>query len=145
MFPCCCRTEGSSGSSAITSDCVSCLPGTTPALYQIDILNMRDRFALLCDDCELLDGSYVVHPIGSCWYAVEFAPICGYYRIELLVAPGGYYVTFIRPGPGPSTLGYARLGLSFPRECREHALTIPSTGGPGNCDHFSSLCRITAL
>ncbi|MGE0609282.1 MAG: hypothetical protein AB7O62_19480 [Pirellulales bacterium] len=145
MFPCCCPTDSSSHSSAALAECVSCLPGTTPASYQIDVVNMRDRFAVLCEECELLDGSYVVHPVGSCWYAVEFPPVCGYYRLELLVAPGAYYVTFIRLGGSPSTLGYDRLGLSFPRDCREHALPILATGGPGHCDHYASTVQITAL
>ena len=145
MFPCCCHTDDSSGSSADPAACVICHGGTTPQRYQIDILGIRDRFAILCDVCELLDGSYIVHPVGSCWYAVEFPPVCGYFRLELLVAPGAYFVTFIKPGPGPGSFGYARLGMTFPRDCRENALSLIPGGGPVTCDHSLSTCKITAL
>lgn len=132
-------------SSSGNSNCPVCLGGTTPDQYRIDIVGMRDRFAILCNICATLDGSYVVSPVGSCWYAVEFPAVCGYNRIELLLAPGAYYVSISKSGAGVDSLRYALFGMAFPRDCRVSGVWIPSTGGPGTCDHFFSTCHITAL
>lgn len=145
MHPCCCHPPGSSGSSVAPPDCLVCLPGTSPERYQIDVQGMRNRFAILCADCPHLDGSYIVQRLASCYYGVDFPPVCGYSRIELLVAATAYYVTFILGGGVPGALDYQRVAMPFPRDCREHALPIFPVGFLGNCDHMASTCKITAL
>lgn len=146
MHPCCCHPPGSSGSSAAPPDCVSCLPGTAPQRYRIDVQGMRNRLALLCIDCASLDGSYVVERLASCYYGLNFFPaVCGYSRIELLISPGAYFVAFSISANALGSLAYARIGLTFPRDCRENGLLLGPAGFIGNCDHLVSTCRITAL
>jgi hypothetical protein len=142
-YPCCCATSSHSG---LALDCAVCLPGTSPAQYQVEIDGMQDRAAFICDDCELLNGTYVVNQtVGGCWYVLSFPPICGYNRIELLVAAWGYYVSFHGLGTGAGPLVFQRIGLSAPRDCRANNVALFPQGFINRCTHLGATCLITAL
>jgi hypothetical protein len=145
-YPCCCHAGASGGSSGPQLACQVCLPGTSPPRYRVDIAGMKDRAAFICDDCEALDGSYFVEQtIGGCWYVVNFPDICGYNRLELLVAAWGYYVSFYGLNTGAGPLAFQRLGLSAPRDCRADGLSLSPEGFFGRCTHQTATCVITAV
>jgi hypothetical protein len=139
---CCCEPTSSSAA----TDCQVCLPGTAPAQYLIQISGMRDRAAFICNDCESLDGAYIVNQtVGGCWYVLDFDPICGYNRIELLVAAWGYYASFHGLGTGAGPLVFQRIGLTAPRDCGVSGLTLIPQGFINRCSHLFATCAITAL
>jgi hypothetical protein len=143
-YPCCCVTSSGIGSLS----CVICLPDTSPAQYKVDIDNMHDLASFICDDCEMLNGTYIVNQtVGGCWYVLNFPPICGYNRMELLVAAWGYYVSFshLGTGPGPGPLTFHRLGFTAPRDCRTDGLSLLPQGFTSVCTHIAATCLITAL
>jgi hypothetical protein len=141
-YPCCCPPVTSSPNQI---HCDVCLPGTTPPRYQIDIAGMHDIFVLICGDCESLDGTYVLNQVGGCYYLIDFPPICGYNRLELLVVAHGYFATFFGMGTGTGALGYHRIPQTAPRDCRVSGLSLMPYGFTDRCTHLGSTCLLTAL
>jgi len=126
--------------------CVSCNPGTEPDQFQVAVSGIVNRLALLCSGCASLNGTYVLDKIAECYYALDFSAVCGYTRIELLISPGAYFVAFSISPTSTGSLGYARLGLTFPRNCdAEASLVVGPQGFMGNCNHLSSTMTITAI
>jgi hypothetical protein len=144
-YPCCCHGPGSGGSSVPQGACDVCLPGTSPPRFRVDINGMHDILALFCDDCESLDGTYLLDRAGNgCYYVVDFPAVCGYNRLELLVAAHGYFATFLGLATGAGALGYHRIPQTAPRDCRVSGLALLPYGFTDRCTHLGSTCLITA-
>lgn len=83
------------------SFCVIDDEDTTPTQYRIRVpagsVGTNGLFA--CGDCGDLVGEYVVDQVEACTYELEFTPVCGYYKIQLVIQNSGYVVWFRNTTP----------------------------------------------
>ena len=149
-YPCCRDAAGSTQTPPrVALPCLACQPGTTSAEYQVDIAGMIDRLVFICDDCELLNGVFILPQIDACFWRLHLDPVCGYSRMDLSVfgVTSGviWELQIVNVSSSPSILVFSRFVSGTPSDCRVTGLTLNPQGQPGNCQHQMALASITAL